>query len=109
MPLVADMPPAAPVQAPAAQVHVIQKTPAEQAAESARRKLQARLPQTSMRTGAATPITGLYAVQMADGQVIFTDGSARYLLMGVMVDLDTGEMLYGMGGVPSLKPQTEMR
>lgn len=109
MPLAADMPPAAPIQAPAAQVQTIQQTPTDAAAEAARQKLQARLPRTPTQSSTQTPVVGLYAVQMADGQVIFTDDSARYLLIGVMMDLDTGKMLYGMGGIPALKPQTEVR
>lgn len=109
MPFVADMPPAAPTQAPAAQVQTISQTPVDKAAEAARAKLQARLPRTPTQTSWTTPVTRLYAVQMSDGQVVFTDESARYLVIGVMMDLDTGKMLYGMGGVPALKPQTEVR
>jgi thiol:disulfide interchange protein DsbC len=55
--------------------------------------LQNRLGSTiTIRSIAATPLTGLYEVHLGN-QLVYTDAQARYLVQGHLIDLEKGESL----------------
>jgi len=99
MPVIADMPPQAPIAVSAEQV--LEQTPAEREAATALKALQARLPRTQVDAAHVTPIPGLYALETRDGPTLYVTPDARYMVIGVMFDLATGKTLHGLAAPQS--------
>lgn len=86
------LPPPANIVAPVAQgAACAVLTPAQ--AQSALRRLSARLKATRFVSAAPSAVPGLVVVRTAEGQVGYTDGEGRYFIVGVVFDTLTGEAL----------------
>lgn len=57
-------------------------------------RIQARLPGTRFVKAWATPVAGLYAVQMDSGRVAYTNSTGTYFILGLLFDTTTGKALY---------------
>lgn len=60
-----------------------------------RAMLVERLPNTRIDALERSRVPGLYLVRMADGRIAYTDGQARFLVLGVVFDLVQGQALDG--------------
>lgn len=68
--------------------------PAQRVAAQVLARIQARLPGTRFVKAWATPVTGLYAVQMDSGRVAYTNATGTYFILGLLFDTATGKALY---------------
>lgn len=57
--------------------------------------MRKRLPNTQIFDAWPSKVPGLIALKLENGRVAYTDKSARFLIMGVVFDLETGQGLDG--------------
>lgn len=65
--------------------------------------VRGKLPRTHIRSARPSPMCGLVELQLENGNVAFTDKSARYFIMGLMLDTATGRFV--SHSVPSTDSQ----
>ena len=56
-------------------------------------KVQNALPATPFLVAAPSPVAGLVKLTLANGKTMYADASGRYVMMGIIFDLDTGDAL----------------
>lgn len=71
-------------------------------------RLRALLPNTPIVRVTRTEVPGLWRVELGEGKVAYTDGSGRYLVLGLVIDLHTGRALDdALSGTASNTPTSE--
>lgn len=58
-------------------------------------RLRRALPGTPIESVTPSALPGFFAVKLAGGRLAYTDATARYLVLGVVFDLHTGQALDG--------------
>jgi len=81
------------------------EAPGEPAVLGLHRLLQTRLPRTPVLAVRPSAVPWLYRVEMQGGKLAYVEATGRYLVIGVILDLHTGQALDGvLDGVSSNTP-----
>lgn len=76
---------------------VVVVAPSELGAKS---QLQNRLPSSKIISASKTKMQGIYAVTFDSGKVGYTDVDGKFLILGLILDLDTGrELTHQLDGI----------
>ena len=67
----------------------------QQSAQTTLRDMKQRLPNTIATSAAPSPVCGLTEVQLENGNTLYVDKTGRYLILGLMVDMQTGRTING--------------
>lgn len=84
-----DAPPPAPPEPPAQ----VARAPAADSPVEVLAAVRRRYPGTGIEAAATSQVPGLYRLTLSGGRVAYTDKTGRYLLLGLILDADTGSAL----------------
>jgi hypothetical protein len=71
-------------------------------ADLALKEVRGRIPHTQFVGASPSRVPGLVVLHMGGGKVAYTDVSGKFLILGLIFDIDTGKALDGqMDGVSS--------
>lgn len=65
----------------------------QEAADKVLVKVQNALPATPFLAATPSPVAGFVRLTLANGKTMYADASGRYVMMGIIFDLDTGDAL----------------